>query len=593
MKRREALCQFGHSQANSGQERRDKQDVEIDPLLQRVYQNRNISDPDDVTYSLSKLYPPKLLKGIDEATCLLVEAIKSDASIVIVGDYDTDGATATTLAMLGLSALGSNQVQYLVPNRFEFGYGLSEKIANLALQLEPNLLITVDNGISSIDGVALLKEKGVKTIITDHHLAGKQLPEADAIVNPNQPLCEFPSKALAGVGVMFYLLLSVRTKLRKEGWFFDKRIAEPNLADYLDLVALGTVADMVPLDANNRVLVAQGIARIRAGKCRFGIIALLEVANRNYRNLSSSDFGFVIGPRLNAAGRLDDISTGIDCLLASSHQEARDYAQVLNEINIERRRIEKVMQEQAFEIVRTLQIGSETLEADVDRTAGYCLYDPTWHQGVTGLVASRVKDQTSQPTIAFAPTEGGLLTGSARTIAGLHIRDLIEAIAEQSPNLVVKFGGHAMAAGLTIEEANLNEFKRQFYGAVVEGFSSVELDFSVKSDGEISASELSLDYADLLKNAAPWGQGFPAPVFDGVFKVLEQRVVGGQHIKFVVKGKDGGIYDAIAFKSVELGNEPGKFDFLNMAYQLDVNEFRGHRSLQLIIESFEPTASVN
>ncbi len=585
IKRREALCQFGHQKADLAQ----SGGLDIDPLLRRVYQNRNISDPDEISYSLKKLHPPQSLKGMEEATQLLGNAIKNDASVVIVGDYDTDGATATAMAILGLSRLGAKRVQYLVPNRFEFGYGLSEKIAHLALELKPDLLITVDNGISSIDGVAFLRDKGVKTIITDHHLPRKELPAANAIVNPNQPLCKFKSKALAGVGVMFYLLLSVRAKLRAEGWFVEKNMVEPNLADYLDLVALGTVADMVPLDVNNRILVAQGIARIRSGKCRPGIIALLEVAGKGYRNLASSDFGFVIGPRLNAAGRLDDISTGIDCLLANSLQEAREHAQILNEINVERRRIEKVMQEQAFEIVRELQLEIKGAESEAGWVSGYCLFDPSWHQGVTGLVASRVKDQTHQPAIAFAPTEEGLLTGSARTVSGLHIRDLIEGIADQSPNLILKFGGHAMAAGLTIEKHHLDEFKKCFHEAVTEEFSSgVEVDISIKSDGEISTNELTLDYADLLKNAAPWGQGFPAPVFDGVFKVLEQRVVGGQHIKFVLEGEHRGVYDAIAFKAIEPGSEPGKFDFINMAYQLDANEFRGQRSLQLIIEKFEP-----
>ena len=575
IKRRIPQCSFEDSE----------QARNLDPLLRRIYENRNVATLDQSRYSLKQLLPPDRLLGIQRATDILVAAIQRRESIIIIGDYDTDGATATVLAILGLSALGAKKVDYLVPNRFEFGYGLSEKIASLALETNPDVLVTVDNGISSLAGVELVRNNGVKCIITDHHLPGKSLPNADAIVNPNQPDCPFPSKALSGVGVMFYLLLAVRSALRDINWFGQAEgpTQPPNLADYLDLVALGTVADMVPLDSNNRILVAQGIARIRKGQCRPGIIELLRIGGKDYRKVASSDFGFVVGPRLNAAGRLDDISTGIDCLLSSDRQIATEYAEMLDGINSERRRIEKDMQHRAFDIIRSLKLENDGF--------GYCLYDDQWHQGVTGLVASRVKDKTQQPTIAFAPSADGLLTGSARTIAGLHIRDLLEEIADDDPGLIVKFGGHAMAAGLTIEATRFEAFSNRFQVTLARAVKKAgNLEVTVLSDGELASEQLTLTQAEQLKDAAPWGQGFPSPVFDGIFNVLDYKVVGGQHIKLTVQDTARVRYDAIAFRAVEPGIEPEIAKSIHMAYQLDVNEFRGQRSLQLIVEQLLPAS---
>jgi len=576
--------------SNLGASQNGDEDCDLSPLLRRIFENRNLLGLAEINYPLTGLLPPDTLKDNDRATELLYGALKDQQKILIIGDYDTDGATATVLAVLCLKSMGAVNIDYLVPNRFEFGYGLSPEIAEVALQGSPDLVITVDNGINSVEGVSILRNRGVSVLVTDHHLAGAILPDADVILNPNQPGCNFPSKALAGVGVMFYLLMLLRAKLNANNWFADRSLPVPKLSEYLDLVALGTVADVVPLDYNNRILVAQGIARIRAGKCRPGIIALMEAGNKYYRDIVSSDFGFVIAPRLNAAGRLDDISIGIECLLTNDIVKAQEIALKLNEINIERREIEQEMQSQALKIVREIIQSRASEENSTNALAnGFCLYEQGWHQGITGLVASRVKEKTDQPVIAFADIADGKLTGSARSIPGLHIKDMLEQIAFENPGLIVKFGGHAMAAGLTIEENDLDLFKMKFHQCVSTHFKRVGTAAVIHTDGELDGSEMTLDNAEQLRIAAPWGQGFPAPLFDGTFYVTEQRVVGKYHLKLKLQSLDSRQqYDGIAFRAVEPDQAVPRLECIHAVYELDVNEFRGRRSLQLIIGHFQP-----
>ena len=598
--RRRSLCQLadnpdGNDAGAAGTGGR------LHPLLRRIFENRNVRTLDELDYSLSRLHSPQLLKGIEAATARVQTALEDGQKILIVGDYDTDGATATTVALLGLRALGAGRVagwvKYLAPNRFEYGYGLSTEIAEVALSMGPDLVITVDNGISSNAGVALLRAAGVSVIVTDHHLAGAELPEADAIVNPNQPGCDFPSKALAGVGVMFYLLLAVRTALREAGRFGDADGAggpEPNLAELLDLVALGTVADMVPLDYNNRILVARGVARVRAGHCRPGIKALVEVAGKRCQTLDAPDFGFVIGPRLNAAGRLDDISVGIECLLAADPGDAMKHARRLNEMNATRRQIERAMQKQAAQIVARLGAHDD----GAGERFGWCLFDPEWHQGIVGLVATRIREKTNQPAVVFAPADGGHLRGSARSVTGLHIRDLLESISTRHPGLIEKFGGHAMAAGLTISAENFEIFSDHFRARVGAHFKDKAPDCDLLTDGALAAEEFTLETAELVRTASPWGQHFPAPLFDGEFRVTAQRVVAHQHLKMTLAPLDGtagsgesGEFDAIVFRYIEPGEDAPPLDTVKAAYQLQVNEFKGKRSLQLLVEYLLPSES--
>jgi len=559
-------------------------DSSLHPLLKRIFRHREVTDTAQLDHSLSKLLAPDLLKDIDNACALLFDAIKYGRSILIMGDYDTDGATAATVAVLGLRLLGATDVRYLVPNRFDFGYGLSPGIAEVALTMTPDLVVTVDNGISSIEGVLLLREAGVEVLVTDHHLAGAELPAASAIVNPNQPGCEFPSKMLAGVGVMFYVLLALRSTMRDDDWFNSKQINPPNLAQLIDLVALGTVADVVPMDHNNRILVAQGIARIQRGLCRPGISALLEVAGKDHQQISSSDLGFVVAPRLNAAGRLDDISMGIECLLAEDASEAREFAAILNDINAERKQIEGQMQQQAMEVVSKLS-GAE------DMLYGVCLHNSQWHQGITGLVASRVKDRFHQPTVIFASIKDGKLSGSARSIPGLHIRDLLERISTDCPGLIEKFGGHAMAAGLTISEDKLGQFSSLFEQAVRVHFESNPPANQIYTDGPLEQEFFTREIAEMLRNAAPWGQHFPPPLFDNEFRVIQQKVVGGQHLKMRLATRDR-VIEAIAFRQLEPGATPPEFDWIKAVFQLDINEFRGARTLQIIIDYMEPVTAL-
>ena len=601
--RRRSLCQLadkpdGHDAGAAGT---GGTAGRLHPLLRRIFENRNVRTLDELDYSLSRLHSPQLLKGIEAATARVLTALEGGQKILIVGDYDTDGATATTVALLGLRALGAGRVagwvKYLAPNRFEYGYGLSTEIAEVALTMGPDLVITVDNGISSIAGVALLRAAGVSVIVTDHHLAGAELPDADAIVNPNQPGCDFPSKALAGVGVMFYLLLAVRTGLREAGRFDSSGgeggpgCSEPNLAELLDLVALGTVADMVPLDYNNRILVARGVARVRAGHCRPGIKALVEIAGKRCQTLDAPDFGFVIGPRLNAAGRLDDISAGIECLLAADPGEAMKHARRLNEMNATRRQIERTMQKQAVQIVARLG------ERDGER-CGWCLFDPEWHQGIVGLVATRIREKTNQPAVVFAPADGEHLRGSARSVTGLHIRDLLESISTAHPGLIEKFGGHAMAAGLTISAENFKPFSGHFRARVGAHFKDKAPDCDLLTDGALAAEEFTLETAELVRTASPWGQHFPAPLFDGEFRVTAQRVVAHQHLKMTLAPLDGaddsgesGEFDAIVFRYIEPGEDAPPLDTVKAVYQLQVNEFKGRRSLQLLVEYLQPAES--
>jgi len=509
----------------------------------------------------------------------LQHAIVNRQRIVVVGDFDADGATSCALCLRALRAMGAAEVHYLVPNRFEYGYGLTPEIVGVAAELQPDLLVTVDNGISSVDGVAAAKRQGIKVLITDHHLPGKQLPAADAIVNPNNVGDSFPSKSLAGVGVAFYVMLALRARLREQGWFEKQSIAEPNLAQYLDLVALGTVADVVPLDRNNRILVQQGVQRMRAGHCAPGIRALLEVGGRSLSRMVATDLGFTVGPRLNAAGRLDDMSLGIECLLTDDAAAATQMASRLDELNRERKDIETDMQTRAFEAIEALDLRDDRLPV------GLCLFDPGWHQGVIGILAARIKERFHRPVIAFARSGEGEIKGSARSVAGLHIRDALDAVAARHPDLIEKFGGHAMAAGLSLPEDHYTVFAAAFDKEVSRHLSKDDLKGVIYSDGELSDQELSLDTAQLLRDASPWGQGFPAPVFEGDFNVVSHRVVGQRHLKMMLSPVRGSCQiDAIAFNTEVL---PRGSQRVHMAYRLDVNEYRGIVSPQLIVEHME------
>jgi len=552
----------------------------LPPLLTRLYAARGVRSAAELDKGLARLLPFQRLKGLDRAVELLVEALRERRRILLVGDFDADGATASSVGVLGLRLLGAAQVDYLVPNRFEYGYGLTPEIVAVALERRPELLVTVDNGISSIDGVAAAKAAGLRVLVTDHHLPGHELPAADAIVNPNQPGCDFPSKAMAGVGVIFYVLLALRARLRELGWF-DATRAEPNLAELLDLVALGSVADVVPLDANNRILVHQGLARIRAGRARPGLRALLEVAGRDPRRTTASDLGFILGPRLNAAGRLDDMSLGIECLLCEDEALARDMAVQLDQLNQDRKAIEQGMQREALAQLRELP--------DQALPFGLCLFEPDWHQGVIGILAARLKERYHRPAIAFADAGEGQLKGSARSIPGFHIRDALDAVATRQPGLIDRFGGHAMAAGLSLAQENLAAFAAAFDAEVRRQLCADDLAGRLLSDGSLSAEEFHLELARALRQAGPWGQHFPEPLFHGVFRIVQQRLVGERHLKLVVRSECGAAQlDAIAF-NVDREQWPNPtVTWVELAYRLDVNEFRGRESVQLLVVHIEP-----
>jgi single-stranded-DNA-specific exonuclease len=501
----------------------------------------------------------------------------------MVGDFDADGATSVALCVRALQLMGATDVQYLVPNRFEYGYGLTPEIVTDAAALEPAVIVTVDNGISSIAGVQAARAHGIQVVVTDHHLPGEQLPPADAIVNPNLPGDAFPSKHLAGVGVAFYVMLALRTRLRERGWFESRQRTEPNLAQFLDLVALGTVADVVPLDRNNRILVQQGIRRIRAGRCVPGIRALLQVSGRRQHSCVATDLGFAVAPRLNAAGRLEDMAIGIECLLSPDETTAGRLAARLDALNRERREIEAGMQAQALTAIERLHLDAERLPV------GLCLFESDWHQGVVGILAARIKERFHRPVIAFARSGSGELKGSARSVPGLHIRDVLDAVAVRYPGLVSRFGGHAMAAGLTLDEAAYGDFARAFDAEVCRHLSRDDLATVLYSDGELSEEELSLETARVLRDASPWGQGFPAPLFDGDFEVVGQRVVGERHLKLTLQPAGGSRQiDAIAFNTPVL---PAACGSVRLAYRLDVNLYRGIESAQLVVEHIDATGA--
>ena len=559
-----------------------------DPLLDRLYRSRHIKNVNQLDRTLNAMHHPNLMSGMDTAVTFLLEAYQKQQKIVIVGDFDADGATSTALAVLALRQLGFANVTYLVPNRFEQGYGLSVAVAQEALALGVELLMTVDNGVSSHEGVDFLKAQGVKVIVTDHHLPPETLPNADAIVNPNLAHCGFPSKNLAGVGVTFYLMLALRAKFRELGLFDAKN--QPNFTELLDLVALGTVSDVVPLDQNNRILVYQGIARIRAERCRYGIRALAEVAKRDVTRFVAADLGFSIGPRLNAAGRLDNMSVGVELLLAENMETARALALELDGLNQARKEIEQGMKLEALTICQNLFANATALETEIPYAI--VLYQSDWHQGVLGILASRIKEQFHRPVIAFAQDQAGILKGSARSIPGLHIRDVLERVYSQHPDLILKFGGHAMAAGLSIPESRFDDFRQIFNQTVSELLAEDQLQGTIWTDGELNTNLLNLATAETLRQGGPWGQAFPEPLFDGEFKILQQRLVGEKHLKMMVEPKLGGpLLDAIAF-NVDTRYYPDlSVKTARFVYKLDINEFRGNRDLQLLVDYIEPLES--
>ncbi|HCB2899970.1 single-stranded-DNA-specific exonuclease RecJ [Proteus mirabilis] len=555
----------------------------LDPLLRQIYANRGITSETQLERSLKDLLHYQDLNGIDVAISLLVEALKLQSRIVIVGDFDADGATSTALAIKALRQMGFQQVSYHIPNRFDDGYGLSPQVVHDVAKKGVDLIITVDNGISSFEGVDVAHEYGIRVLVTDHHLPGHSLPQADAIINPNLADCAFLSKSLAGVGVTFYLMTALRAELEKQGWFTAQGLARPNMADYLDLVALGTVADVVPLDENNRIFVYEGLRRIRAGRCCAGIKALTEVSRKTLSQLVSSDLGFALGPRLNAAGRLDDMSVGVALLLTNDIGVAREIANELDGLNQTRREIEAGMQEEASTIFR------QFITTQDDLPNGLAIYHPQWHQGVVGILASRIKEKLHRPVIAFAPSGDGLLKGSGRSIHGVHLRDALERLNTLNPGLMVKFGGHAMAAGLSLEEDKFPLFQRHFSALMAELVSAEQLQGVILTDGELSDSQLSLPIAEMLREAGPWGQAFPEPLFDGKFTLLQQRIVGSKHLKMMLQPINSHVMiDAIAF-NVDVNIWPdNSIKTVELAYRLDVNEFRGQRNAQLLVEHIWP-----
>ncbi|EJG0972644.1 single-stranded-DNA-specific exonuclease RecJ [Vibrio parahaemolyticus] len=559
----------------------------IPPILKRIYINRGITDIAQLETSARGLHSYQKLGGIEQAVELLFQAIQEQKRIIVVGDFDADGATSSALSVLALRMLGSNNVDYLVPNRFEDGYGLSPEVVDQALELGAEMIMTVDNGVSSIEGVRYAKENGITVLVTDHHLPGQVLPEVDAMVNPNLDSCAFPSKALAGVGVAFYLMMALCVHMRKHNWFAQQGMQEPKLMELIDLVALGTVADVVPLDENNRILVHQGLQRIRAGKARPGIQALIEVAKRDARRLVASDFGFALGPRINAAGRLDDMSFGVELLMCNNIHAARRMASELDGLNQTRKEIEEGMKQEAMAFCERLQFGENS-----ELPYGLSLFQRDWHQGVIGILASRIKEKFHRPVIAFADGGEGTIKGSCRSIPGLHMRDALDFIDTQNPGLIIKFGGHAMAAGLTIKEQDFERFSRLFDEVVKKELDEAALKGVILSDGELKPEEFSMHIAEQLRAGGPFGQAFPEPIFDGEFKVLHQKLVGEKHLKLMLeplyKGHPTNVMiDGIAF-NVDLRRWPdASVKTVRLAYKLDVNEFRGNQSLQLMIDHIE------
>ncbi|HXF18501.1 MAG TPA: single-stranded-DNA-specific exonuclease RecJ [Burkholderiales bacterium] len=542
----------------------------LNPLLAKIYAGRGIDDISRLDTSLSRLLPYDQLLNCTTMASLLADAIAAEKRLLIVADYDADGATACAVGMLGLGAFGA-KVEYLVPNRFEYGYGLTPEIVTLAAARKPDVLITVDNGIASLEGVTEANRLGIRVLITDHHLPGEQLPAAACIVNPNQPGCSFPSKHLAGVGVMFYVLVALRVELRRRNWFGQRK--EPNLAELLDLVALGTVADVVRLDDNNRILVHHGLQRIRAGRARTGIEALIGVAGRDVARVSAYDLGFVLGPRLNAAGRLTDMSVGIECLLTQDQGKSMDLAKKLDMLNRERREIEAGMQQTAMALVDEIAIGD---------SFSISLYDPAWHQGVIGILAARLRERFHRPAIAFAPSGSGEAKGSGRSIPGLHLRDALDLVSKRNPNLILRFGGHAAAAGLTVRTDQIAAFGIAFENVVRDLIGTAELERLVETDGGLPPAEISLAFAETLEYPV-WGQGFKAPTFGDTFDIAEQRLVGGKHLKLRLRAADSKrVFDGILF-----GQENLLPDRIFGVYGVQVNEFNSVRSVQLVLEHWQ------
>ncbi len=553
--------------------------ADLHPVLRRVYAGRGVASDEDLDLSLERLLPVTSLEGVLEAARLLASHQRG-GRVLVIGDFDADGATGSALLVRGLKGLDFEQVDFLVPNRFRFGYGLSPEIVALAASRRPTLIVTVDNGVSSIGGVEAARALGIPVLITDHHLPGAALPRAQVIVNPNLPGSRFASPALAGVGVAFYVVAALARELGR---------ADFKAAGLLDLVALGTVADLVPLDRNNRVLVAQGLRRIRAGQCAPGIRALLETAGRRCDQATAADLGYVVAPRLNAAGRLTDMSLGIECLLADEPREAGALAAQLAKLNEERRDIEQRMQLEAVELAAAVRFDAAGVEAQ-----GLCLFEESWHQGVVGLVAGRIKERLHRPVIAFARAEDGFLRGSARSVAGINIRDVLDGIAARQPALIEKFGGHAMAAGMTLRETSLEEFRSAFAGEIAARADLDSLAGVIHSDGELHGEELSVQMARMLRGAGPWGQGFPEPMFDGAFRIIDARIVGGKHLKLQLRelaAPRASELEAIAFGYLGGAAEdppvrPGAE--VRLAYRLEVNEYGGMERVQLNCQHLKP-----
>ena len=556
-------------------------------LLNKVFAKRGINHAKELSCELKQLHSISQLKGIEAAVDIIVDAFHAKSNILIVGDFDADGATSTVVALKAFELMGfSGKVDYLVPNRFEYGYGLTPEIVKVAAQYSPDIIITVDNGISSVAGVLQAKSQGYKVVITDHHLPSPVLPNADAIINPNQQGDNFPSKNLAGVGVIFYLMLAVKTSLQKNNYFEENQLDIPNLTELLDLVALGTVADVVPLDKNNRILVEQGLRRMRSGQACAGIQALFRIAKRSIRSAVSTDLGFTCGPRLNAAGRLDDMSLGIECLLSKDHSAAMEMASALDDLNIERRAIEEEMKSDAMQLMQALD--EDILQGDLPEVI--CLYKDNWHQGVIGILAARVREKYHRPTIIFAPaddndnSDGREIKGSARSIPTIHIRDTFDAVASQNEGLLEKFGGHAMAAGLSLNLNQLDKFKVAICDVVKQQANDETFQEVHYSDGELAAADFELQQAETLRYAAPWGQHFPAPVFDNQFIIISKRLLKEKHYKLILKPLDQSrSINAIAF-NVDIKQWPEEGEVVHLLYRLEVNEFRDTRSLQLMID---------
>jgi single-stranded-DNA-specific exonuclease len=541
----------------------------LHPLLARLYAARGVTDKGELDYELKSLLPPAALTHATDAAVLLADAIEAEARLLIIGDYDCDGATATAVGIRALKMFGA-EVDFLLPDRFKLGYGLSPEIVDIAARGSPDLIITVDNGIASLEGVERARQLGIATLITDHHLPGATLPDADCIVNPNQPGCDFPSKCIAGVGVMFYVMLALRAELRERGFFAGR--SEPNLASLLDLVALGTVADVVRLDRNNRILVSQGLKRMRAGQLQPGIAALFKAAGSDPRRATATDLGFRIGPRLNAAGRLADMRLGVECLLTDDPSRALQIAQELSTLNAERREIESGMQEQALALL-------DAMDAEA-AGAGIALFDAAWHEGVVGILASRIKERLHRPVFAFAPSEGGIVKGSGRSIPGLHLRDALDLVAKRAPGLLLRFGGHAMAAGATLRAEDFPRFRDLFADVAGELLDPADLSRTLETDGALEGGYFSLETARLLQNEV-WGQGFPPPLFLDEFEVEQQRVLKEKHLKLRLR-KGNARIDGIQFN---FSAQPGART--RAVFRLDINEYMGVETPQLMVEHLE------